>query len=83
MRYLKLAYRATRRETAEDELLNLGGKCGAKYPVVIESWQRNREELSQYFQYTPGIRRIINHQCRGMIPQTARESDQNQRGFHQ
>ena len=59
MRDLKLVYRATSKEAAEDELLALGEKWGAKYPVVIESWQRNWEELSQYFQYTPGIRRII------------------------
>ncbi|MEH6680831.1 MAG: transposase [Sediminicola sp.] len=38
---------------------NLDGKWGKKYPVVIESWQNNWEELSQYFQYTEPIRRII------------------------
>ncbi len=59
MRDLKLVYRATNKEVAEDELLNLEGKWGAKYPVVIESWQRNWEELSQYFQYTDPIRKII------------------------
>ncbi len=59
MRDLKLVYRATSKDAAEDKLLSLGEKWGAKYPVVIESWQRNWEELSQYFQYTPGIRRII------------------------
>ena len=47
------------RKVAEDELLNLEEKWGQKYPVVIESWQRNREELSQYFQYTEPIRKII------------------------
>ena len=32
---------------------------GDKYPMVIESQQRNWEQLSQYFQYTQPIRRII------------------------
>jgi len=59
MRDLKLVYRATNKQVAEDELLNLEEKWGGKYPVVIESWQRNWEELSQYFEYTEPIRRII------------------------
>ena len=59
MRDLKLVYRATNKEVAEDELLNLEVKWGSKYPVVIESWQRNWEQLSQYFQYTEPIRKII------------------------
>ena len=44
---------------AEDELLSLEEKWGAKYPVVIESWQRNWEQLSQYFQYSEPIRKLI------------------------
>ena len=59
LRDLKLVYRATSKEVAEDELLALGEKWGAKYPVVIESWQNTWEELSQYFQYTRPIRRLI------------------------
>jgi transposase-like protein len=59
MRDLKLVYRATSKEVAEDRLLNLEEKWGSKYPVVIESWQRNWEQLSQYFQYTEPIRKII------------------------
>ena len=59
MRDLKLVYRATGKEVAEDRLLELGEKWGDKYPVVIESWQRNWEQLSQYFQYTEPIRKII------------------------
>lgn len=56
---LKLVYRAINKQVAEDELLNLEEKWGDKYPVVIESWQRNWEELSQYFEYTEPIRKII------------------------
>ena len=59
MKDLKPVYRATSKEVAEDRLLELGEKWGQKYPVVIESWQNNWEELSQYFQYTPPIRKII------------------------
>ncbi len=59
MRDLKLIYRTTSKEVAKDQLLNLEMKWGAKYPVVIESWQRNWEQLSQYFQYTEPIRKII------------------------
>ena len=56
---LKLVYKAINKSVAEDELLNLEEKWGDKYPIVIESWQRNWEELSQYFEFTEPIRRII------------------------
>jgi len=59
MHDLKMVYRATNKEMAEDKLLDLEEKWGGKYPVVIESWQRNWEQLSQYFQYTEPIRKII------------------------
>ncbi len=59
MKDLKCVYRAVNKQTAEDELLLLGEKWGEKYPVVIESWERNWDQLSQYFQYTEPIRKII------------------------
>jgi transposase-like protein len=59
MKDLKLVYRADTKEVAETELLNLAEKWENKYPVVIESWTRNREKLSTYFQYTAPIRKII------------------------
>jgi transposase-like protein len=59
MKDLKKVYRAVNKEVAEDELLSLEEKWSQKYPVVIESWQRNWEELSQYFQFTEPIRKII------------------------
>ena len=59
MKDLKRVYRAINKQIAEDELLLLGEKWGDKYPVVIESWERNWEQLSQYFQYTQPIRKII------------------------
>ncbi|MDP5231415.1 MAG: IS256 family transposase [Cellulophaga sp.] len=56
---LKLVYKAINKSVAEDALLKLSEKWGSKYPVVIESWERNWEELSTYFEYASPIRRII------------------------
>ena len=56
---LKLVYKAVNKSVAEDQLLILEEKWGEKYPVVIESWHRNWEELSAYFEYTEPIRKII------------------------
>jgi len=59
MRDLKPVYKAATKELAEDDLLALEEKWGKKLLEVIESWQNNWEELSQYFQYTEPIRKII------------------------
>jgi len=59
MRDLKGVYRADTKELAEMELENLAGKWGAKYPIVITSWQNNWEKLTTYFQYTAPIRKLI------------------------
>lgn len=56
---LKKVYRAVSKEVAEEELLFLEEKWGTKYPVVIDSWQNNWEELSQYFGFSAGIRKMI------------------------
>ena len=37
----------------------LDEKWGEQYPVVIRSWQDNWDKLSEYFQYTPVIRKLI------------------------
>ena len=42
-----------------NELLKLDEKWGEQYPVVIRSWQDNWDKLSEYFQYTPVIRKLI------------------------
>lgn len=34
-------------------------KWGKKYPVVIDSWLRNWDKLSTYFQYPEAIRKLI------------------------
>ena len=59
MKDLKLVYKADTKEIAEMELLNLEEKWGEKYPVGIDSWNRNWDKLSTYFAYTTPIRKII------------------------
>ena len=59
MEVLKKVYSAVTKDVTEDKLLNLEEKWGSKYPVVIESWQRNWEQLSLYFEHTEPIRKII------------------------
>lgn len=56
---LKLVYKASSREKAEHNLTKLKQKWGKKYPKVIESWERNWEQLSLFFQYSPMIRKVI------------------------
>lgn len=59
MKDLKLVYRAVSKDAAELALDELEQKWGSKYPMVIESWKRNWNELSTYFEYAEPIRRII------------------------
>jgi len=59
MKDLKKVYRASSKDLAETELLNLEEKWGKKYPVVIDSWQHNWDKLSTYFQYAEPIRKLI------------------------
>ena len=56
---LKKVYKAPTLAAAEEALLELEAKWGEKYPMVINSWTNNWEELSAYFKYVEPIRRII------------------------
>jgi putative transposase len=56
---LKLVYRASSKQSAEDYLLDLKTKWGKKYPAVLRSWHANWERLSAYFKYDPAVRRVI------------------------
>lgn len=56
---LKPVYQAASKDLAELRLQELEEKWGKKYPKVLESWQRNWENLSTYFQYSEQIRRLI------------------------
>jgi len=59
MKDLKEVYRADTKDLAEEALKALEEKWVQKYPLVIESWKNNWEELSTYFQYTKPIRKLI------------------------
>ena len=59
LRDLKRVYGAVSKEAAETELDNLEAKWGEQYPIVIKSWRDNRERLTEFFQYTKEIRRLI------------------------
>ena len=56
---LKRVYGAVSKEAAETELDNLEAKWGEQYPIVIKSWRDNWERLTEFFQYTKEIRRLI------------------------
>ena len=56
---MKCVYQAVNKESAENELLKPEEKWGEQYPIVIRSWQDNWDKLSEYFQYTPAIRKLI------------------------
>ena len=50
---------APNKEVAATELDNLERKWGGKYPYAIQSWRRNRDDLTVFFQFPPEIRNII------------------------
>lgn len=56
---LKRVYSAVSKEAAETQLDSLETKWGEHYPIVIKSWRDNWERLTEYFQYTPMIRKLI------------------------
>ncbi len=56
---LKQIYKASTKEQAERNLDILESNWGAKYPIVIASWRKNWERLSNYFQYPMELRKVI------------------------
>ena len=56
---LKRVYSAVSKEVAETQLDSLEAKWGEQYPIVIKSWRDNWERLTEYFQYTHMIRKLI------------------------
>lgn len=56
---LKCVYQAPTKSSAEVALENLSAKWKEKYPVVIESWERNWDRLTAYFEFDEHIRRLI------------------------
>ena len=59
IRDLKQVYKAETKDRAAMKLDDLEKEWGKRYPVVIDSWRRNWDRLSNYFQYTDQIRRVI------------------------
>jgi transposase-like protein len=59
MKDLKEVYQASTKELAEEKLNWLGDKWKEKYPVVINSWEKNWEALSTYFRFSAPIRTMI------------------------
>lgn len=56
---LKTVYGAVNKDAAETQLDELEETWGEMYPIVIKSWRDNWERLTEYFQYTPDIRKLI------------------------
>ena len=59
MKDLKPVYGAVTKETGEKALDKLEEKWGEQYPIVIKSWRDNWDRLSEFFQYSEAIRKLI------------------------
>lgn len=59
MKDLKEVYKAPTEEMALAQLDRLKETWGDKYGIVIDSWYNNWSNLSTYFEFSPGIRKII------------------------
>jgi putative transposase len=59
MKDLKSIYQAVNETMASQSLQALEDKWGDKYPIVIQSWNNNWENLSTYFDFPQEIRKII------------------------
>ena len=56
---MKPIYQAVNIDQAAHALEQLEAKWGEKYPHSIQSWKRNWQELTVFFDYPPAIRKII------------------------
>lgn len=56
---LRLVYQAPSLAAAEQKLAEFAAKWGQKYPLVIESWQRNWLRLTRFFDYPAAIRKVV------------------------
>ena len=56
---LRGVYSAETREKAAHALNRLDQKWGKKYPKIIQSWRKNWDQLTMYFQYSKLIRKVI------------------------
>ena len=56
---MKLIYNAPNKEMATQELERFAQKWNDKYPYAVQSWQRNWDELTVFFNFPLEIRKII------------------------
>lgn len=56
---LKPVYQAINKEQGYQKLVSLDEKWGKKYPVPVQSWYNNWENLSTFFRYDAHIRKVI------------------------
>ncbi len=56
---LKPIYQAATEESALLALEDFERMWGTKYPLVVQSWQRNWGEIATFFKYPPEIRKLI------------------------
>jgi len=56
---LKAIYSANTEESGLDALEEFGKKWNEKYPMIHQSWERNWNDLSEFFKYPSGIRKAI------------------------
>jgi len=56
---LKTAYQAISKDQGYENLISLDGKWGKKYPVPVQSWYNNWENLSTFFRYDAHVRKVI------------------------
>ena len=59
MKDLKAVYKASTEDLALTNLEIFEEKWGKKYPMCVSSWKNNWTELSTYFKYPEGIRKLI------------------------
>lgn len=56
---LKSVYSAVNAQSGHEALENFGKKWNSKYPMIQASWERNWNDLSEFFNYPEEIRRAI------------------------
>lgn len=56
---LKPIYQASSEEIGRQQLQAFNEKWGARYPLIVRSWENNWAELSTFFKYPPELRKII------------------------
>lgn len=56
---LKPIYQVASVASAEQKLVAFADKWGTKYPLVVESWQRNWTRLTRFFEYPAAIRKVV------------------------